>query len=56
VAAAALDGIYRHLAGAGTSAGYAGAITGFDERNEINDFDSWLEWERDFVPPADDPG
>jgi 2-methylisocitrate lyase-like PEP mutase family enzyme len=55
-AAAALDGIYRHLAGAGTSAGYAGAITGFDERNQINDFDSWLEWERDFVPPADDPG
>jgi 2,3-dimethylmalate lyase len=56
VAAAALDGIYRHLAGNGTSVGYSGAITGFEERNEINDFESWLEWERDFVPPADDAG
>jgi len=56
VAAAALDGIYRHLAGNGTSAGYSGAITGFEERNEINDFESWLEWERDFVPLADDAG
>jgi 2-methylisocitrate lyase-like PEP mutase family enzyme len=54
VAAAALDGLYRHLAGAGSSAGYPGAITGFDERNEINGLGSWLEWERSFVPPADE--
>jgi 2-methylisocitrate lyase-like PEP mutase family enzyme len=56
VATAGLDGIYRQLAASGTSKGFAGGVTGFDERNAINDLDSWLEWEREFLPPADEAG
>lgn len=54
VAAAALDGIYRHLADAGSSAGFPGAITGFGERNAINDLGGWQDWERTFTPSDED--
>jgi 2-methylisocitrate lyase-like PEP mutase family enzyme len=54
VAASALESLYGHLAATGSSAGYAGRITGFDERNEINGLRSWLDWEDAFVASPDE--
>jgi 2-methylisocitrate lyase-like PEP mutase family enzyme len=56
VSAASLEGIYQHLGTHGSSAGFDGGITSFDQRNEINDLGSWLEWEKRFASPAEGAG
>ena len=53
VSASSLEGIYRHLGIHGSSVGFDRGISTFEERNEINDLGSWLEWEQRFAPRAD---
>ncbi len=54
VAARALDRFYRYLLRSGASTGIETEMLDFAERNSLNELETYQEWERRFVPPAEE--